>query len=155
MGYEKQDQNWCSKRGSQRRVATAPPPPPQAQSQGSATEAPSWFIPFYKEFTSFSRDMRDGLKSLQDKYSSLDQRLMRIEQIQGSSSHGDPMDTSSIPRSDDSSAKTSKEEKEGDEEEEANAGNEETEGDGDDENEDEEEEGEDDDASDGAEGHDD
>ncbi|XP_057972690.1 uncharacterized protein LOC131160824 [Malania oleifera] len=99
--------------------------------------------------------MRNGLKSLQDNYSSLDQRLMRIEHIRGSSSHGNPMDTSSIPRSDDSSVEAFEEDKEGDEEEEVDAGNEETEGDGDDENEDEEEEEEDDDASNGAEGHDD
>ncbi|XP_057969526.1 uncharacterized protein LOC131158676 [Malania oleifera] len=85
-------------------------------------------------------------------------RLLTSEPIFGkaraSSSHGDPMDTSSIPHSDDSSAQASEDDKEGDEEEEANASNEEIEDDGDDENEDKDEEEEDDDASDGAEGHD-
>ncbi|XP_057953717.1 uncharacterized protein LOC131148003 [Malania oleifera] len=144
IGYEKRNQEWLLKGGRQWRAATAPTSSPQDQSEGSASQAPSWFTPFYNEFTSFSRDMREGLKILQDNYSSLDHRFTRMEQIRGSSSHGDPIDTSSIPHSDDSSTEESKEEKEGDDEEEEEAGNEEGE------DEDEEEEEADDEASDGA-----
>ncbi|XP_057951023.1 M phase phosphoprotein 10-like [Malania oleifera] len=85
-------------------------------------------------------------------------RLLTSEPIFGkaraSSSHGDPMDTGSIPRSNDPS-KEDKEENEGDME--GDDKEEDTEEEGDHENEDEEEEEEDNEASDGAnnEGHDD
>ncbi|XP_057976052.1 uncharacterized protein LOC131163473 [Malania oleifera] len=59
--------------------------------------------------------MHNGLQSLQANYSSLDQHLTRIKQARASSSHGDPMDTSSIPHSNDSSEED-KEENEGDKE---------------------------------------
>ncbi|XP_057965423.1 uncharacterized protein LOC131155985 [Malania oleifera] len=109
------ESNWCSKKGSQRRAAAIPPPPPQAQPQRTASEAHSWFMSFFSEFQSFPNDMRNGLYSLQENYSSLDQHLTQIEQARDSSSHGDSMDTSSIPYSNDS-LEEDKEENEGDKE---------------------------------------
>ncbi|XP_057975929.1 uncharacterized protein LOC131163349 [Malania oleifera] len=56
-------------------------------------------------FMRIHQDMRDGLKSI-------DQRLTRIEHARASSSHGDPMETSSVPRSDDSAKECEEEEEE-------------------------------------------
>ncbi|XP_057958656.1 uncharacterized protein LOC131151430 [Malania oleifera] len=80
---------------------------------------------FHSEFSHFSRDIRSGLQTLQEKVSSLDQCLTRIEEYQTSSSRGvDPMDTSLAPRSDDEDSEEGSDE--GDDEEQ---GNEEEEGD--------------------------
>ncbi|XP_057948225.1 uncharacterized protein LOC131143881 [Malania oleifera] len=74
------------------------------------------------DFSSLSQDMRSGLQILWEKVSLLDQRLIRIEEYQASTSRGgDPMDTSSAPQSDnEDSEEGSDEEEEGDEGEEGN-----------------------------------
>ncbi|XP_057948175.1 nuclear polyadenylated RNA-binding protein 3-like [Malania oleifera] len=90
MGYDKSDQGWYLKGGRpQRAPVGVPPPPPPTQDQGPSAEIPFWPMPFYREFSTFNRDM--------------------------SSSRGDdPMYTSSPPRSDDEDTEESEEE-EGDE----------------------------------------
>ncbi|XP_057972778.1 uncharacterized protein LOC131160922 [Malania oleifera] len=67
-----------------------------SQDLGSSSEAPSWFLSFQQDFSSFSSEVRTGLQNIKAKVTSLDKRVTLIEHYQAKLSKGsDPMDISS------------------------------------------------------------
>ncbi|XP_057982399.1 uncharacterized protein LOC131167621 [Malania oleifera] len=72
------------------------------QDLGPSHDAPSWFLSFQKDFSSFSSEVHTGLQNIKEKVTSLDQRITHIEEYQARSSRGsDPLDISSAPQIED------------------------------------------------------
>ncbi|XP_057948204.1 uncharacterized protein LOC131143855 [Malania oleifera] len=90
-----------------------------------AEDTPSWFVPFFNHYTTFSGDMRSGLGILQEKvtsiethYSQIDKWVEKIEQQLASSSKGkSPMSISSATSSEDESREQEEGEDDSDQEE--------------------------------------
>ncbi|XP_057972770.1 uncharacterized protein LOC131160914 [Malania oleifera] len=70
------------------------------QELGLSSEAPSWFLSFQQDFSSFSFEVRTGLQNIKAKVTSLDKRVTLIEQYHTKTSKSsDPMEISSAYQS--------------------------------------------------------